>query len=406
MLTPILWVVFIGTLGFSLVLPFLVFLVIDLGGNAFVYGIVGATYASFQLVGAPVLGRLSDRVGRRRVLLVSQFGTFAAWALFLIALALPVTSLVNVDAPLIGRFTLTVPLVLVFVARALDGLTGGNVSVANAYVADVTADEDRSASFGRLAVAQNLGFVVGPAVAGLLGATVLGAALPVVAALLVSGAAIIVIARRLPESQPCLYVDAPRPTTVGKVLGQEQRDCHEVQGARRLGLGEILRLPGIGLLLAVHFIIYLAFNLFYIAFPVHAATGLAWSTRGVGLFLSLLSGLMVLVQGPVLGALARRASDRTLVLTGGMILAVSFLIFTSESVWVLGGGAALLASATGSCGPRCSRYCPRLPAMRRRGASRASRAARRPSLASSVCWSGVCSTAAWEPRSSCGRPGS
>jgi DHA1 family tetracycline resistance protein-like MFS transporter len=76
---PILAVNFVGALGFSIVLPFLVFLVTRLGGNAVIYGIRGATYSVFQLVGAPVLGRWSDRVGRRKILLVSQLGTLTAW---------------------------------------------------------------------------------------------------------------------------------------------------------------------------------------------------------------------------------------------------------------------------------------------------------------------------------------
>ncbi len=73
-LFPILAVNFVGTLGFSIVLPFLIFLVLDLGGNAFVYGLLGAAYSIFQLVGAPILGRWSDRYGRRRILLLSRSG--------------------------------------------------------------------------------------------------------------------------------------------------------------------------------------------------------------------------------------------------------------------------------------------------------------------------------------------
>ena len=113
----------IGALGFSIVLPFLVFLIEDFGGNAFVYGLVGATYPLFQFVGAPVLGRWSDRMGRRRVLLISQLGTLASWVLFAIALYLPVTEITEVSLPVVGDFTLTVPLLVVFIARAVDGLT-------------------------------------------------------------------------------------------------------------------------------------------------------------------------------------------------------------------------------------------------------------------------------------------
>ena len=88
-LYPILLVNFIGTLGFSIVLPFLVTLVLKFGGNAVVYGVMGATYSAFQLVGAPILGRWSDVYGRRRILLLSQAGTLASWVVFLAALYLP-----------------------------------------------------------------------------------------------------------------------------------------------------------------------------------------------------------------------------------------------------------------------------------------------------------------------------
>ena len=173
-LLPILSVAFVGSLGFSIVLPFLVFLVTRLGGNALVYGAIGATYSAFQLAGAPILGKWSDRFGRRRILLLSQVGTLASWLIFLGALYLPVTPLTEVDTRFTGAFTLTLPLLVLFVARALDGLTGGNVSVANAYLADVTTENERSASFGKMAVASNLGFVLGPAIAGLLGGMGLG----------------------------------------------------------------------------------------------------------------------------------------------------------------------------------------------------------------------------------------
>src|SRR5689334_14024736 len=87
---PILAADFVATIGFSIVIPFLVFLITRLGGNAVVYGAMGATYSLFQLIGAPLLGRWSDRYGRRRVLLFSQVGTLLAWGIFLIALWLPV----------------------------------------------------------------------------------------------------------------------------------------------------------------------------------------------------------------------------------------------------------------------------------------------------------------------------
>ena len=151
-LLPILSVNFVGTLGFSIVLPFLVFLVTKWGGNALVFGLIGATYSIFQLIGAPILGRWSDKYGRRKILLLSQIGTLLSWAIFLLAFFLPVRIISEIDSTLFGQFSLTLPLVILFVARAADGITGGNVSVANAYLADITSEADRSKNFGRMPV--------------------------------------------------------------------------------------------------------------------------------------------------------------------------------------------------------------------------------------------------------------
>ena len=129
-LFPLLLITFIGTFGFSIVLPFLVFLATDLGGNAIIYGILAATYPAFQLIGAPILGRWSDIYGRKKILLLSHGGTLAGWVIFLVALFLPVHNLFNIDSTIIGTFAITLPLIALFLARAVDGLTGGNVSVA------------------------------------------------------------------------------------------------------------------------------------------------------------------------------------------------------------------------------------------------------------------------------------
>ncbi|NIT55343.1 MAG: MFS transporter, partial [Aliifodinibius sp.] len=145
---PILLVNFIGTLGYSIILPFLIILVLKFGGNELIYGTIGATYSFFQLIGAPILGRWSDKFGRKKILLLSQAGTFLAWILFIIALRIPSTALAQVDSSILGVFILTIPLLILFVARALDGLTGGNVSVANAYLADVTTEKYRKSNFG------------------------------------------------------------------------------------------------------------------------------------------------------------------------------------------------------------------------------------------------------------------
>jgi DHA1 family tetracycline resistance protein-like MFS transporter len=350
-LYPILAVNFVGTLGFSIVLPFLVYLVTKLGGNALVYGVMGATYSFFQLLGAPVLGRWSDRYGRRRILLLSQVGTLVSWGIFLVALWLPVRSLLEVHSVLLGAFTLTLPLMVLFFARALDGITGGNVSVANAYLADISDDTNRSANFGKMAVSANLGFILGPAIAGALGATAAGETLPVLAAFVISAVASLMIALWLPDTDPCLLRTDPEKVNVRKVLGQDHKACFRLTGAPRLSFVEILALPSVGLLLALYFLVFLAFNLFYVSFPVYAATGIRWSITETGVFFSAMSFMLVLVQGPLLKRAVKIWSDRTLVLGGSLALAASFPFFSSANAATLYAGTALLALGNGVMWP-------------------------------------------------------
>ncbi|MCZ6693772.1 MAG: MFS transporter, partial [Bacteroidetes bacterium] len=127
-LYPVLMVNFIGMLGYSIIMPFLVFLVNRFGGNEFIYGLVGSIYPAFQFFGAPILGRLSDRYGRKKILMISQAGTLIAWMIFIVALIVPVESITSVESGVVGSFIITLPLLLLVFARALDGLTGGNIS--------------------------------------------------------------------------------------------------------------------------------------------------------------------------------------------------------------------------------------------------------------------------------------
>ncbi|MCG6986797.1 MAG: MFS transporter [Gemmatimonadetes bacterium] len=350
-IAPILAVNFVGTLGFSIVLPFLVYLVTRLGGNALVYGVMGATYSFFQLVGASILGRWSDRYGRRRILLLSQLGTALSWGLFLVALMLPVTSLVRVESHALGAFTLTVPLIVLFAARALDGITGGNASVANAYLADVTTEEDRAANFGRLAISGNLGFVVGPALAGLLGATAWAEMAPATAAFLISVVGCVMILVGVPESHPCARERIPARSGTQRVLGQEPKDCFRGTEGRKTSLAEIARMPVVPRLLVLNLLVFLAFNVFYVVFPMYVVRAMHWTLAQTGTFFAVLSLLMVVAQGPILKRAAMRWSERVLVIGGSVLLAVSFLFFRASRWEWLYVGAVLLALGNGLMWP-------------------------------------------------------
>ena len=143
--------------------------------------------------------------------------------IFLTAFFLPVSTVSDVDSKLFGQFTLTIPLIVLFIARAADGITGGNVSVANAYLADITDEAHRSKNFGRMAISGNLGFMLGPALAGLLGATIYGEILPVFAALLIALIATLMIGFGLKESSPCTLERNLEGGSVRKVFGQEHK---------------------------------------------------------------------------------------------------------------------------------------------------------------------------------------
>jgi DHA1 family tetracycline resistance protein-like MFS transporter len=350
-LLPLLLINFIGTLGFSIVLPFLVFLVIDLGGNAILYGILSATYPAFQLIGAPILGRWSDIYGRKKILLLSHGGTLAGWMIFLIALFLPVNNLFNIDSTIIGTFAITLPLVTLFLARAIDGLTGGNVSVADAYVADISSDEDRSKNFGKMAISSNLGFIVGPALAGILGATVYGEALPVSAALILSSVVLVVIIFTLKETKCSILMKIPEKNDVGRVFSFESKECYKTANPQRLKFREVFKLKYISFLLVLYFLIFLGFNIFYTAFPIHAVDGLGWTVTQMGIFYAVLSGIMVLVQGPILRKALKKFSEEQLVIIGSVILSTNFILYLSPNIILIYGAAVLFAVGNGLMWP-------------------------------------------------------
>jgi MFS transporter, DHA1 family, tetracycline resistance protein len=233
-LFPILLVNFVGTLGFSIVLPFLVFLVTKFGGNAIVYGLLAATYPAFQLIGAPVLGRWSDIFGRKKVLLLSNVGTSVGWILFLFALSLPSEKSFSIDICFLGTFVINILLLVLFLARAIDGITGGNISIANAYLADLSSDRTRSKNFGKMAISSNLGFILGPALAGILGGTIYGAILPVLAALILSLVTLIVIYFLLRESKPSSEeILVLEEGTIRKVFSQECREPYSTVSTKK-----------------------------------------------------------------------------------------------------------------------------------------------------------------------------
>ena len=349
---PLLLVNFIGTLGFSIVLPFLVFLVMKFGGNAVVYSLLAATYPAFQLIGAPILGRWSDIYGRKKVLLLSNAGTAIGWILFLVALVVPFEETFSITLISFGTIVVVVPLLFIFFARAIDGITGGNISVANAYLSDISSDENRSKNFGKMAISSNLGFILGPALAGILAGTVYGATLPVLAALLLSLVTLFVIGFLLRESRiksnPILI---PDEGTIRKVFAQECKDCYEPASPIKPKFRDVFKIKHISFLLVLYFLIFLGFNIYYASFPAHAASELKWSVTQLGIFYAVLSGIMVFIQGPVLRKALKKFSEEKLVILGSIILGTNFVLFFSNNIISISSAVVLFALGNGLMWP-------------------------------------------------------
>ncbi|MDT0606138.1 MFS transporter [Croceitalea rosinachiae] len=338
---PILLVNFIGILGYSVVMPILIFIVTDFGGNGFIYGILGATYPFFQFIGAPILGRLSDKIGRKKVLILSQSGTFLAWVLFLLAFVLPETELWRQHTELAGSYIMTLPLIVIFLARIFDGFTGGNISVANAYMSDISTDKDRNQNFGKMGASTSLGFVIGPAFAGLLASTMLGEVLPLLIATVISLIAIFVIGFRLEESVPCI-VDTGNVSlkNVRRFFQVEHKDCftegsETLKSENKKGLKQVLKIEGVPILYGIYFLTFFGFSLFYAGLPIYASSALNWSAIDLGIFLAYSSLIMFLVQGPLLNRLSKIFSSQSLVLIGSLLLMLSFFLMSKQQVALL-----------------------------------------------------------------------
>jgi len=317
-LFSIILVVFIDLLGFSLILPLLPYYAETFQANQTVTGILIASYALMQLIGAPILGRLSDRFGRRPVLLVSVFGTFLGFLLLGFANALW----------------------MLFASRILDGLTGGNLSVAQAYISDVTDEKSRSKGLGMVGAAFGLGFIIGPVTGGLLSQW--GYAVPAFAAAAISFINLILIYAWLPESltdEKRSQMTEKRPAvTLNALLVAFQR-------------------PFTGSILITRFFFGLAFAIVQTIFGLYALAKFNLTARETGFVLTYVGVLSVIMQGFLVGRLTSRYREDLLisisvVLMGFALLGWAFapsvfwLYITTTPIALAGGLLNTLLSST------------------------------------------------------------
>jgi DHA1 family tetracycline resistance protein-like MFS transporter len=300
-------IVFVDLLGFGLILPLLPFYADAYGATPFVVGLLAASYAAAQLVGAPVLGRLSDRYGRRPVLLISIAGTVLAF--LLLGLADPLGRALAGNSS--AATTNAIILALLFVSRILDGVTGGNISVAQAYITDITDEENRARGLGLIGAAFGLGFIIGPALGGVL-STGGRYAVPAFVAAGIAALNWLSVLLWLPES----LTDEIK----AQLAKQPARSIFSVRE-----LVQAMRRPRFGPLLNVRFFYGLAFATFTGVFALYTQYQLGLDSTRTGYILAYVGLMSVLVQGVAIGRLTKRFPENRLTFGAVVVLALSLL---------------------------------------------------------------------------------
>lgn len=189
---PILLLTFVNSMNLSILTPTLPFVVEQLGQSELIYGLLLTAYSVFQFIGAPFLGALSDKFGRKPILLITQGGTFLSWIIFAVSYYF-------------FREYSAIPLLTVWIlaiARVVDGVTGGNSSVGAAYVADVTKPEDKLKNFGLLEVAMGVGLFFGLAIGSFTGNATYGYLSTALIAIAISFVTLVMLYTHLEESLP------------------------------------------------------------------------------------------------------------------------------------------------------------------------------------------------------------
>jgi len=271
------------------VLPHLVeeFMGGDTAGAAKIYGLFGTVWALMQFISMPVMGALSDRFGRRRVILLSNLGLGLDYILMALA----------------------PNLAWLFVGRVISGITAASISTAMAYIADVTPTEKRAAAFGKVGMAFGLGFVLGPAIGGVLGSV--DPRLPFWAAAAFSLANALYGLLVLPESLP-----------------PGQRRAFEWRRANPLGSLRLLRShPQLSGLAVVVFLSNLAHAALPATFVLYAAYRYGWNARDVGFVLASVGVCSAIVQGAIVGTAVRRLGERRVLLVGLACGAIGFFAY-------------------------------------------------------------------------------
>lgn len=286
--------VLIDLIGFGIVLPIVPVDAQGFGAQGMGFGALVMVFSGMQFVATAVLGRLSDRIGRRPILLATMLLNAAGYLLFAFARSYAA----------------------LFVARLVSGFASGNISAAQAYMADITSPAERSRGMGLIGAAFGLGFTLGPALGGLADQA-FGAMAPGMLAAALSLVNFVSAYLILPES-----------------LREEHRTTRYAFGLAHLG--EALRRVRLRPLMVVWAVAPFAFAGYTVALPLFAAARLGWGKPELAVFFTVIGITAAFVQGWLFGRLARRFGERPLLVSGvfGMALAIGVVPFLGTSAGV------------------------------------------------------------------------
>ncbi len=287
---PVFVIVLIDLLGLTIIIPMLPLYSVRFGATPLVYGLLGAAYPVMQFLGAPLLGRLSDRYGRRPVLLLSQLGTLIGFLILGLA-----------DA-----------LWMLFLARLIDGLSGANISTAQAVITDSTTEKTRTQGLGLIGAAFGLGFIIGPLIA--FAALAVSGNNYAVPAFVAAGFSLISILLTI------FWLEETLPP-------ERRGEAATTRGALSFGaMIDALRHPGVGLLLALMAAQQLAFGGFETLLALFTLNRLGMgASDNAGLFVYV-GVIVVAVQGYLVGRWSRRLGDRRLIRLGLAALALGLIL--------------------------------------------------------------------------------
>lgn len=306
--------VFIDLLGLGIVIPILPALIINPTANllpldtsfsqrTIIYGFLIASYPIMQFFGAPILGTLADRFGRKKILTLSLLGTWIGYLLFIIGI-------------------LTQDIYLLFIGRSIDGFTGGNISIAQSAISDISTEENKSRNFGLIGMAFGLGFVFGPYIGGKLSdpsvVSWFSFETPFYLALLLTTLNILLVFKMFPET----------------LKEKSTRKIDLLAGFKNLG--KAVSHPQMRSIFIIVFLLTIGFNFFTQFFQVFLISKFSFSQSQIGDLFAYMGLWIAVAQGAFLRPLSKKFSSQTILSFSIILLAITFplLLLPDKAIWI------------------------------------------------------------------------